>query len=483
MRPGHPFFILLAVMALSACSGRAVRLHSEEAPPIYPDYVGVTVPANIAPLNFMLSGRMSGRKVSAVFSSGQVSCRVVSGRGVVRIPMKAWKRLTGNAQGGSVEVSVSALGDDGWTRYEPFKIFVSQDKVDPYIAYRLIEPAQEIWNHMGIYQRHVENFKETPIIENSSTDGNCMNCHSFLSRDPGVMLFHMRVVNPGTMLIKDRRLEKLNTKTDKTISALVYPYWHPSGRYVAFSVNDTKQAFHTTDTNRVEVFDMRSDVVVYDVDDHRVILSPTLTSKGSFETFPTFSPDGGTLYFCSADSLPMPGRFSDLRYSLCSVSFDPATGAAGDVVDTLYKGKSVSFPRVSPNGRFLLMTLSEYGNFSIWHQDADLWLVDLRDGSARPLESANSDRSESYHSWSGNSRWVVFSSRREDGLYTRPYFVHIDGEGNTSKPFVLPQKDPGYHKRLMKSYNIPEMISGPVKYPARSIARKAKKDKGIDVTS
>ena len=77
----------------------------------------------------------------------------------------------------------------------------------------------------------------------------------------------------------------------------------------------------------------------------------------------------------------------------------------------------------------------------------------------------------------------MFSSRRDDGLYTRLYFTHIDEEGNPSKPFVLPQKDPDFYGEFMKSYNIPETISGPVSYPARDIVLKAKNDKGIDVSS
>ena len=471
-------------MVLVACARTIVPVATlEETPPIYPDYVGVTIPVNIAPLNFKLAGDLSGQKVSVTFSAGDKVFRTTSGKGIVQIPLNTWKRLTDNASGDAIKVSVAVRGENGWKGYKPFEIFVSEDRVDPYLAYRLIEPAQEIWNHMGLYQRHVEDFEETAIIENKMTDGNCMNCHSFLARDPGTMLFHMRAVNPGTMLIKDGELEKLNTKTDKTISALVYPYWHPSGKYVAFSVNDTKQAFHTTDTNRVEVFDFKSDVVVYDVDNHKVLISPTLALGSSFETFPSFSPDGETLFFCTADSLGMPSRFSDLKYALCSVSFNGTDGSVGSQVDTLYKGKSVSFPRVSPDGRFLMMTLSEYGNFSIWHQDADLFIIDLKDGSVKPLDKANSHRTESYHSWSGNSRWAVFSSRRDDGLYTRLYFTHIDKDGNPSKPFVLPQKDPDFYGDFMKSYNIPETISGPVSYPARQIARKAKEDKGIDVSS
>ena len=142
--------------------------------------------------------------------------------------------------------------------------------------------------------------------------------------------------------------------------------------------------------------------------------SPLLSSEGAFETFPTFSPDGNTLYFCSAKARTMPKEYDQVRYDLCSVSFDPATRRFGTVVDTLYKAseidKSVSFPRVSPDGKYLLYTLSGYGNFSIWHKDADLYMIDLSTLQSYPLEAANSDDVESYHSWSSDSRWIVLAA-------------------------------------------------------------------------
>jgi len=80
----------------------------------------------------------------------------------------------------------------------------------------------------------------------------------------------------------------------------------------------------------------------------------------------------------------------------------------------------------------------------------------------QPPSTVNSDNTESYHSWSSNSRWFVFSSRRIDGLYTRPYIAFIDENGKTGKPFLLPQKDPDYYTFLLESFNIPELIKGPV---------------------
>ena len=82
------------------------------------------------------------------------------------------------------------------------------------------------------------------------------------------------------------------------------------------------------------------------------------------------------------------------------------------------------------------------------------------------------------------SRFVLrdlFSSRRMDGLYTRPFIAYIDEKGQACKPFLLPQKDTDFYFRFMKSYNIPEFITGEVKRQGRTLAVKAKEDKGIDV--
>ena len=74
------------------------------------------------------------------------------------------------------------------------------------------------------------------------------------------------------------------------------------------------------------------------------------------------------------------------------------------------------------------------------------------------------------------------SSRRDDGLYTKPYFTHVDSEGNATKPFLLPQKDPAkYYKRLMKSYNLPAFTTDKVSVSKRSLTDVLRKSSGTDV--
>jgi hypothetical protein len=476
--------VLLSAVGLASCS-KAVDIigESDEYPAIFPDYIAVTIPFNIAPLNF--SFVCPAKNMFAVFKSKTVEFKVNSSRKQFVIPDKKWKALLRSAKGDSIAVTVyTKEKGGGWKSYKPFYIYVAEEPVDSYLAYRLIEPGYELWNEMGIYQRDLESYKESVIYENKMTNYNCVNCHSFCMQNPDRMLFHMRASFPGTILVEGEHIERLNTRTDKTISALVYPCWHPSGKYIAFSVNETMQDFHPV--QRVEVYDKASDVIVYDVEKKKILAIPGAFSAANFETFPGFSPDGRTLFFCSAPACRMPDSVNELKYSLCSIAFDPVDCVFGSRVDTLYnareQGKSVSFPRVSPDGKYLMCTLSAYGTFPVWHKDADLYMIDLQTSEGYYPDQANSEDTDSYHSWSSNSRWVVFSSRRFDGLYTRPFLTYIDREGNASKAFVLPQKEASYYSAHMKSFNIPEFISGKVKNRSYRIGQTAMKTEAVNVS-
>jgi hypothetical protein len=328
---------------------------------------------------------------------------------------------------------------------------------------------------MGIYQRHIETFDEKAVLLNTLTDGSCMNCHSFCKNDPQKMLFHIRATRAGTIFYNDNRIIKLNTKTQDQISAAVYPRWHPEGRYVAFSTNQTSQAFHSVHDNLLEVYDSASDLVIFDTESQSLSSHPLFQSSGRFETFPEWSPDGKSLYFCSAPAVKMPENYDSLRYDLFRIDFDPLTGKIGNRIDTVWQpsksGKSVAFPRISPDGKFMVVCLSDFGTFPIWHKENDLYLLHLDSGDAKAISEINSAESDSYHSWSSNGRWMVFSSRRTDGLYTRPYIAYFDVHADFHKPFLLPQKDPLFYDTFLKSYNVPEFVSGKIGTNIRSLER------------
>ena len=236
----------------------------------------------------------------------------------------------------------------------------------------------------------------------------------------------------------------------------------------------------------VEVLDEASDLLLYDADRNEV--SHILRSRGQLETFPCWSPDGRKLYYCSVDltrdidvnvsdsllSLQIISRNDSLYYDLLSLSFDPATHHFGEPqleIDAASRHRSISVPRVSPDGRYILYTEGDYGQFHIWHASSDLWVKDLERDTCYALTDANSFDSDSYHSWSSNGRWIVFSSRRMDSNYTRPFITYFDREGKAHKPFVLPQEDPEQNILLLKSYNVPELTRDAVQITPEQLRR------------
>ncbi len=314
-----------------------------------------------------------------------------------------------------------------------------------------------------------------------------MNCHTFAMNDPENMIFHLREAYGGTILYQNNKLEKLNTKAGKMFGNAAFPAWHPSKRYIAFSVNKVNQIFHAAGIYRAAAVDMKSDIFIYDIQKNEMLTSPALSAVDNFESFPCFSPDGTKLFYCSADSVKLPQKFDKIRYSLCSVSFDPLTRLIAEKPDTLISsfatGKSISEPRVSPDGKFLMFVMADYGCFPSYNPEADLYLLDLETGVYKPLELLNSNNVESWHSWSSNGRWVVFSSRRENGLHSNPYIAFIDQNGNTGKPFLLPQKNPGFYDDFLFSYNVPEFVKSKVTVHPYEIEKIAKSTPAIQVQS
>ncbi len=483
-------FYILSLVVLYACTTETVSdaRQEKQAPHIYPDYVGVTIPVNIAPLNFSMADERA-LLVDAVITDRHGNTLHEQGEETVDFDIDDWQQLLGKNAGDSLSVTVSAKYDDGWHTYSAFSIYVSRDSIDYGICYRLIAPGHEVWSKMGIYERDLSSFDERALIENTQFDG-CVNCHSFNRGNSADMSLHIRGKHGATLLRKDGGpITAYNTKTDQTLGLCVYPYWHPSGRYIAYSTNVTRQTFHSAHRNLIEVFDDASDLQVYDVEKNELLLSPLLKQESIYETYPVFSADGRSLYFCAAHAQPENHHQLDsIRYNLCRIDFNPETGKFGNRIDTIINAeaqqKSISFPRPSYDGRFICYTLADYGQFSIWHHEADLYLLDLTTGQSKTMTGANSEDTESFHNWSTNSRWLVFSSRRDDGLFTRPYFCHVDAKGHVSKAFMLPQRQPRqFYRERFFSFNVPDFLIAPTRFDGRKASRiindASRKDFGV----
>lgn len=469
---------------LSACSSMPENVtKTEQLPPIFPDYVDVTIPVGIAPLNFNVVDKVECVDVVVKGSKGGV---IHANGAWAAFDVDDWHELVSANRGGSLTVTVCAKIDGKWIGYNDFNIYVSRYALEEWgLTYRRIAPGYEIYSKMGIYQRDLSSFDEYTVIDNTVVHGMCVNCHASNRTQPNQFVFHVRGEHGATMIQQLGKREWLKAKNEKLGGSMVYPYWHPSGKYCAFSTNQTRQGFHVANQNLVEVFDTSSDVLVYNPVTHEIISDSLLSTKEWSENCPVFSPDGKKLYFITCFQQSYPMHYKDEQYNLCSIDFNPDTGTFGQKVDTLFNavaiGKSLTWPKPSYDGRFLMFTLLDYGYFSIWHKEADQWVIDLKTGEAHPVDVINSNEADSYHNWSANSRWIVFTSRRNNGLYSQLFLTSTDENGRFTKPFLLPQENPlKYYDETLYSFNTPDFTKEKVDFDMSAANREIASDKRIE---
>ena len=475
--------LLLGTVLLVGCTPTIPKQYTEVEmlPVIYPEYSDIAIPYNIAPLN--VAYEMEGEHFITELKVGDLS--IVTKGKQTDWDITCWRKFLMSAKGKTVELYAYVKTDKGWVKYRPINWYVAEEPIDPWISYRIIAPSYVTYEELSIRQRELSTFKEQMIYNNmllsNGKDGQCINCHSYKNYKTDNMQFHARQHKGGTLIVTVGGVQKVSLKTDSTISAGVYPAWHPTHNLIAYSINDTGQSFHTKMNNKIEVQDLKSDLILYDINRNEVSFIEHDTLE--WEVFPTWAPDGKTLYYCSAHmeiqdhaqrEREIIDRYQEFQYNIYRKAFDPETQTFGQselVLDAKAMGKSATFPRVSPDGRYLLFAMGGYGCFHIWHKDADLYLIDLETMQLHDIEIVNSSDVESYHAWSSNGRWMLFTSRRDDGGYTHLYVAYFDKQGKTYKPFLLPQRDPYFYDDYYKSYNVPEFMVEPVAITPQEFAR------------
>ena len=444
-----------------------------------PDFSGATVPPNIAPLNFTV--REPGTAYYARLSDREGRTVETAGRSPgLSFPLRKWRALLAASRGRTLALDVCARDDSGrWKRFRPAEVKVSDDPIDPWLVYREMPVYNLAWTDMGCFQRDLESFETEPILRNKSYGFGCMNCHTFPANGAGRLAMNVRSPSggggpAGGMLIAERGKVTRVVDTRSALGGIPATYlaWHPSGRAIAFSVNRILQCFHTVGNPR-DTFDSSSDLGVYRLDTNTVTTSPAVSRPDRAETYPAWSPDGKYLYFTSAPVLPIQ-RYSDVRYDLMRVRYDLDNNSWGEPETVLAadrqgeRGFSISLPRISPDGRFVLMCMTAFGNFPAFSPSSDLWMLDLSTRECHKLDISSS-KSDAWHSWSSNSRWIVFSSKRRDGVFAMPWISHVDTQGHADKPFLLPQEDPGFYESNVRMYNLPELVRERVPLTAREM--------------
>ena len=462
---------------------------------IYPDYSSIVIPPNIAQMNFAV--REDGELYCVRIRSGKDSeIEVFSRTGKIVIDERQWSHLLEQNTGGKLEIDIFCKGKDGkWSRYRAIRNTIAREKIDGHLVYRKIHPGYRTWRDVGIYQRELGSYKESVVLDNSYFNGGCLNCHAFCNNRTDKMLIGLRSGKYGSSeLIAD------NGKVNKIGAKFGYTSWHPSGKIAVYSINKVYQLFHYARKEEYrDVIDIDSALAYYDVGSATVKRCKHLSKKDKLETYPAWSSDGKFLYYCSAPIKWSTSTMKEVtqemveavKYDLMRISYDLPQDTWGEpemVVSAEESGKSSLEPRVSPDGRWLLFCMCDYSCFPVYQPSSDLYMIDLErertDGKfVYEKLDVNSGASESWHSWSSNSRWIAFSSKRMHGAFTRTYFSYIDANGVASKPFVLPQRDPGYYDGCLRTFSVPELVVEPVRVTKETLGKVArgKVDKVVDV--
>ena len=455
-----------------------------------PDYCGTVVPPNIAPLNFLVREAGSHYCVKIYSKQGE-PIEVFSRSSKIVIPEAPWHKLLNLNRGQELYLDVFVKTENNqWVRFHTITNRIANENIDGYLVYRKIYPSHNIWGKMGIYQRNLQNYDESIVLDNRYYGYGCLNCHTFCGNRPNRMLIDIRDERYGssTLLVEDGAANKIGAKFG-------FCSWHPSGRLAVCSINKFKQCFHFARDEVRDVVELDSALVYYLVDSKAVKTSPKFSRKERLETYPCWSPDGRYLYFCSApmlwsdrDKMP-PEHYDEVKYDLVRVSYDLESNTWGELETILSAkdtGLSIIQPRISPDGRWLLFCMCKYGTWTVYQASSDLYMLNLKAAEEtgqykyRRLD-INSNQSESWHSWSANSRWIAFSSKRRDGVFTRSYISYVDQTGKVHKPILLPQRNPTFYDSCLKTYTFPELIIESIKITGEKLGRVVRGSRKIQI--
>jgi tetratricopeptide (TPR) repeat protein len=312
----------------------------------------------------------------------------------------------------------------------------------------------------------------------------CGNCHSFADNGSvlgldvdygndkgayGIMPVAKHMVMDDAKIITWADFKR----TDGELTFGLLSRVSPTGRYVISTVKDRSVFVAIPDLMISQLFfPIKGILVVYDRETKTYAALPGADDPQYVQTNAVWSPDGSEIVFARTkahrtehldqqnsalvDEKDVPEftvEKKPFRYDLYRIPFNggrggtpvPLEGAAGN-------GMSNYFPKYSPDGKWIVFTQSK--SYMLLQPDSELYIIPTAGGPARRLRH-NTPRMNSWHSWSSNSRWLVFSSK-VNGPYTQLFLTHIDEDGNDSPPVLLER-----FTSPDRAANIPEFVKLP----------------------
>ena len=379
-----------------------------------------------------------------------------------RIPEEAWGAI--QEYGVASDVSIQVLGVQCADPQElvhaskVVRVRVSSDPADSHLVYRLVRPPFSARNTPDTFARHIGSMTTRPFL--LSRGRYCFNCHMFSSKSgrEGMLSIQARYMDEGDIPLRTyfgiydiRRRQGRKIKLPFEVQMTTFMAWSPDGTRLAVSADQRVAAVSPVVFETQNVAMPTSDIAVYDVAANQVSLLPGASEPDRLAVYPRWTPDGEAIVFSDAIK---PEYGQRVRFDLRVVPFNEGQGGKPeDISGASSNGKSNYFPRFSPNGKWLSFCQCNFGSLIKSSSDVCLLPANLQ-GPARVLESNVPHAADSWHSWSSNSRWLVFATKREDGIYAQLYFTHIDDAGRASPAVRLPLERPP-----LASFNIPEFLA------------------------
>ena len=454
------------------------------APRIRPDYSELIIPPNIAPLNFQIREPGSAYRVRLAADTG-TPVEVTTSSPIIQFPEKPWSQLLASNAGKSLRLDIWILGTDGqWKRFQTITNRIAAETIDPVLTYRKIHPVQNVWSTMGLYQRRMQTFEETPFLENRRFNDGCCHCHALRNNDPNTATVAIRssIFGNQCLVINNGAVESFH-------GTVGYPAWHPKAPIVAAGFSKPQLLLHMARLNDMrDIVESESRLGYFHLGSGSIKKIPA-ADNSKLAGSPAWSPDGAYLYYCCASNPlavatnTLKTTYNQIKYDLMRIPYDVAKdrwGAPELVLSARTLGLSIAQLRISPDGRWLFFCGTAYGCWPVYDPKSDLYAMDLRTGGNgaefawRKLDEINSPECESWLSWSSNSRWVVFSSKRISPLFSRPHLAYVGADGRCGKPFVLPQRDPTFYDSQLLTYTTPTLAIGPVPVSQAALVRAIK---------
>jgi tetratricopeptide (TPR) repeat protein len=358
----------------------------------------------------------------------------------------------------------------------------STDSVGASVFYRAVPlPFSYAINHVNEiewYLGNVNGVKPDKILDNVPV---CANCHSFSGN--GMFAMDVDYANDKGSYIIAPLKDTLHLTLDNIITWSDYKREEgeltfgllsqisPDGRHVLSTVKD-RSVFVPVDNLEYSqlFFPIKGIIAVYDRKTKKYAELPGASDKRYVQSNPNWSPDGSEILFSRAfryksakienqesvllkieDIQEFITGHQEFKYDLYRIPFNEGKGGqAVPVLGASNNKKSNFFARYSPDGRWVVFCQAE--NFMLLQRDSKLYIMPTNGGTPR-LMNCNTENMNSWHSWSPNSKWLVFSSKSK-GPYTQLYLTHIDENGNDSPPVLL--ENMALNSRAA---NIPEFLN------------------------